>query len=130
MSTPEFMDWVCLVTPEELEARRALQAVQNQGAGFERGPLHAPLWRQVKLTASSTHIAIELGNVDEAAANARRYATGCATRLVKLNWVDLTDFEGLARIFAHEQVCVLHKVSAMVEGARAALHPTPMALAA
>ncbi len=112
-------DWVCLVTPQELDAERRLQAARNEGIWMASHPLQNPLWRQVDINATPELITINLGNVDEEAASGGHWKGCYAARTVKLTWDDLNDFDGVARLFQHEQVCVMQKAAEMLGAARA-----------
>ena len=61
VSTFEKNGWVCLVTPEELQAQRNLQDAQNRGSWMEGGLLRASLWRQISITATPELVTFDLG---------------------------------------------------------------------
>ncbi len=114
MSTFKKKDWVCLVTPEELQAQRALQDAQNKGSWMEGSLMRAPLWRQISITATPELLTFDLGNVNEGVAHGGCWDGSYAARTVRLTWDDLNDLDGLSRIFEHEQLCVFRKLSEMV----------------
>ena len=123
-------DWVCLVTPQELEAEMRLQSVRNEGVWMVGRMLQKPLWRQVDINATPELITMHLGNVDEETSRGGVWSGSYAARTIKLTWDDLNDFDGVARLFHHEQVCVMQKVAEMLAVLREHMVPLRLALAA
>lgn len=125
-------DWVCLVSEEELGAERRLQAARCEVGTMTSHPLPLlkPLWRQIDISATPELITINLGNVDEEAACSGYWRGSDSARTVKLTWVDLNDVEGVARLFQHEQVCVMQKAAEMLGVLREHMAPLRLALAA
>lgn len=106
--------WVCLVTPEVLEAERALQKAQFSEPHHQDLQLQKALWREIDVTATTERIIIELGDVNEEVVLGGIW-TGCfKVRTLRLCWDDLCDFEVLARLFEHEQVGVMRAAAQML----------------
>jgi hypothetical protein len=123
-------DWVCLVTPLELEAERQLQAARNEGSWMAGRPLQKPLWRQIDISATLELVTIHLGSVDEEVARGGVWSGSYAARTVKLTWDDLNDLDSMAQLFHHEQVCVMQKAAEMFAVLREHMVPLRLALAA
>lgn len=105
-------DWVCLVTPDELDDERRMQAETNGGPPRV---LQAPLWRQIEITATAEIITIGLGSVDEETSLGGVSIGGHSARSVTLSWEDLGNFDCIARAFRHEQVGVLQRAGEMLQ---------------
>lgn len=123
-------DWVCLVSPRELDAERRLHAARNEGSWMAAGPLQKPLWRQIDISATPSLVTIDLSNVGEEAARGGYLAMCSSVRTIRLTWDDLNDVDGLAQLFRHEQVCVMQKAAEMLGVLREHMVPLRLALAA
>ena len=124
MSTFATTDYVCLASPQQIQAKRQAQA------SWDRGYLREPLWRQIAISADAHHVVLRLGNVSEDAASGGYCGCWYNSRTLTLTWDDILDRDGLANLFQYEQVCVFEKVNSMLEIFREHMRALRSALAA
>lgn len=126
MSTFTTVEYVCLVTPARLEAKRAALRKEHSRSLL----IQEALWRQINLTADATSVVIRLGNVAEEAASGGYCGVWYQTQTIRLTWDDILDRDGLVALFWNEPVCVFEKANAMLEVLRTHMKLLRVALAA
>jgi len=99
---------ICLVDAARLQRLNAAK----------KGYIRDPLWREVRFYLEEDGCRVELGSVDEEAAQGGYCRCWWNTRRLSFTWPDLDDKEFLHGLLAHEQHQVARKVLDMLEALR------------
>lgn len=100
---------VCLESEEEIARLRDEQR-RHERFSSGSGLLREALWREIVVYATSEHIEVNLGNVDEESARRGTAGARYACRRFKVTWADLADTDGLGQLLRFEVVVVARKV--------------------
>jgi len=100
---------VCLESEEEIARLREEQRRHERfSSGY--GLLREPLWREIVVYATSEHIEVNLGNVEEEGALRGTAGVRYCCRRFKITWPDLADTDGLEQLLRFEVLVVARKV--------------------